>query len=169
LKAVTFITTGQPATNPRLIKEAETLNSLGYRVKVICCFYHLWAEQFDEEITGKTPGMYIYCGGHPVKQKSAYYKTRLRQKICNMFWRYLKLPCVAENAISRTHAEAVSIAKKIKTDIYIAHNLGALPAAVIAAKYSGAKVGYDAEDMHSAQYKSEADDMYLLNKYLEIK
>lgn len=169
MKSVTFITTGQPATNPRLVKEAETLNSLGYQVKVICCFYHRWAQPFDEKITGKTPGIYIYCGGHPIKQKAVYFKTRLRQKICTMLWRYVKFPGVAENAISRTHTEALAIAKKIKTDIYIAHNLGALPAAVMAAQYSGGKVGYDAEDMHSAQYTSQTDVMYLLNKYVETK
>ncbi|XHR93521.1 hypothetical protein ACFJIV_24875 [Mucilaginibacter sp. UC70_90] len=45
MKNVTFITTGQPTTNPRLVKEAETLHKLGYSVKVICCFYQQWARK----------------------------------------------------------------------------------------------------------------------------
>jgi glycosyltransferase involved in cell wall biosynthesis len=42
-----------------------------------------------------------------------------------------------------------------------------LPAAVMAAKYNKAKVGSDAEDMHSGQFTSNADEGYLLNKYIE--
>jgi glycosyltransferase involved in cell wall biosynthesis len=169
LKNVTFITTGQPTTNPRLVKEAETLHKLGYSVKVICCFYQQWAQKPDDVLTGKYPGMYIYCGGNPVEQKAIYIKTRIRQKLSTLLFKFTRRFGVPENAISRTHTEALAIAKKIKTDLYIAHNLGALPAAVLAAKYTGAKVGYDAEDMHSAQFNSTHDESYLLNKYIEEK
>lgn len=169
MKKITFITTGQPTTNPRLVKEAETLLQLGYQVKVICCFYQSWALEFDREITDRNPGMYIYCGGDVKRNKKMYIFSRLRQKLCMLLFSHLKLSGIAENAISRTHAEALCTAKKIKTDVYIAHNLGALPAAVIAAKKTKAKVGYDAEDMHSAQFTSKEDEVYLLNKYIETK
>lgn len=169
MKNVTFITTGQPTTNPRLVKEAETLHQLGYNVKVICCFYQQWAQKPDEALTGRYPGMYIYCGGDPVVQKATYAKARIRQKLSTQLFKYTRNFGIPENAISRTHTEALAIAKKIKTDIYIAHNLGALPAAVLAAKYTGAKVGYDAEDMHSGQFTSTHDKSYRLNKYIEEK
>jgi glycosyltransferase involved in cell wall biosynthesis len=169
LKNVTFITTGQPTTNPRLVKEAETLHKLGYSVKVICCFYQQWAQKPDEALTSKYPGMYIYCGGDPVVQKAVYIKTRIRQKLNTLLFKYTRGVNIPENAISRTHTEALVIAQKIKTDIYIAHNLGALPAAVLAAKHTGAKVGYDAEDMHSAQFTSTHDESYRLNKHIEEK
>lgn len=169
MKNVTFITTGQPTTNPRLVKEAETLYKLGYGVKVICCFYQHWAQKPDEALTGRYPGMYIYCGGDPVVQKAAYIKTRIRQKLSTLLFKYTRYFGIPENAISRTHTQALTIAKKIKTDLYIAHNLGALPAAVLAAKHTGAKVGYDAEDMHSGQFTSNHDESYLLNKYIEEK
>lgn len=167
MKRVTFITTGQPTTNPRLVKEVECLIELGCQVKVIYCFYQPWAQRFDEELILKHPGAFIFCGGDPVKDKKAYLKTRIRQKICNILFKCLNLPGVAENAISRTHTEALAKAKTINTDIFVAHNLGALPAAVMAAKNMGAKVGYDAEDMHSAQYTSNDDPGYKLNKYIE--
>lgn len=169
MKKAVFITTGQPTTNPRLVKEAEILDRLGYDVKVICCFYQQWAQQFDDAIISRHPGMFIYCGGHPINNRLNYYQTRLRQKISVLFWKYVKAFYLPENAISRTHSEALSIAKKIKADIYIVHNLGALPAAVIAAKHNNAKVGYDAEDLHSGQFNSATDDGYLLNKYIEEK
>ncbi len=169
MKNVTFITTGQPTTNPRLVKEAETLHKLGYRVKVICCFYQQWAQKPDEALTDRYRGMYIYCGGDPVEQKAIYIKTRIRQKLSTWLFKYTRHFGIPENAISRTHTEALAIAQKIKTDLYIAHNLGALPAAVLAAKYTGAKVGYDAEDMHSGQFTSTYDESYRLNKYIEEK
>ena len=168
MKHVTFITTGQPTTNPRLVKEVETLIMLGYQVKVIYCFYQSWAQKFDHEIIDKNPGVYIFCGGNPASSKLSYYKTRIRQKISKYLSGFTKLGHVYENAVSRTHAAALSIAKKIKTDIYIAHNLGALPTAVLAAKYSDAKVGYDAEDMHSGFGDPEGTDSRL-NKYIEEK
>ncbi|MFC0514564.1 hypothetical protein ACFFGT_10140 [Mucilaginibacter angelicae] len=167
MKNITLITTGQPTTNPRLVKEAETLISQGYRVKVICCFYQSWALQYDEEITSKYPGVYVYCGGDPLKGKMAYVRSRLRQKLSLLLFKYLKYKGAAENAISRTHTEALSLAKSIQTDLYIAHNLGALPAAVKAARKQGVPVGYDAEDMHTGQYLSGTDAMYRLNKYIE--
>ncbi|ACU06094.1 glycosyltransferase [Pedobacter heparinus] len=169
MKRITFITTGQPTTNPRLIKEAETLHNLGYQVKVICCFYQSWAQKFDQEIIDRNPEMYIYCGGTPLRDKIPYFRSRLRQKICVLLFSYIKRMQIAENAISRTHREALAIAGQIKTDLYIAHNLGALPTAVLAAKKTNARVGYDAEDMHSGQFTSKKDKTYLLNKYIETK
>ncbi|RWY57341.1 glycosyltransferase family protein [Mucilaginibacter gilvus] len=168
MKNITLITTGQPSTNPRLVKEADFLSALGYSVKVIYCFYQPWAQQLDESIISQNPGMYICLGGAPVSSKFTYYKTRFRQKLCQILFSYFKGWGIPENAISRTHSETLKAAKKIKTDLYIAHNLGALPAAVLAAKYMGCKVGYDAEDMHSAQF-NDVSTMYLLNKYIEVK
>jgi glycosyltransferase involved in cell wall biosynthesis len=42
-------------------------------------------------------------------------------------------------------------AKRLAADLYIAHNLGALPAAVAAAEKHQAHVGFDAEDLHSGE------------------
>jgi len=169
LKKITLITTGQPATNPRLVKEVDALIQAGYDVKAICCFYQAWAGPFDREILNRTPGVYIFCGGDPINEKASYFITRLRHKINRQLFSLLQTPRTAARALSRTHAKALAAAKKIKSDLYIAHNLGALPAAAEAAKYHGAKVGYDAEDMHSGQFNSTIDPAYLLNKYVEEK
>ncbi|MGN8059083.1 glycosyltransferase [Pedobacter sp. 22163] len=172
MKKITFITTAQPTTNPRLVKEAEYLKSLGFEVKAIVCFYERWADQFDLDIISKNPGMYIFCGGSPfgnILEKLTYYKTRLRQKVWKEIFRLTKNGRFAENAISRAHAESLRAAKSTNADLFIAHNLGALPAAAIAATFCAAKVGYDAEDMDSGQYLSRNDYMYLLNLLIEQK
>ncbi|MDB5089779.1 MAG: hypothetical protein JWR09_3773 [Mucilaginibacter sp.] len=168
MRKVTFITTGQPTTNPRLVKEVEALIQEGYDVKVICCFYQSWAQKFDGKLKAKYPGIFIYCGGNPASNKISYLKTRVRQKMATRLFRLIKIFGIPENAIGRAHHEMLVRAKRIKSDLYIAHNLGALPAAVLAAKYHHAKVGYDAEDIHSGQHSSQSQE-YAINKYAEEK
>lgn len=167
MKSVTLITTGQPATNPRLVKEAETLKAIGYEVHVIYCFYESWAEKYDPSVIGGNADMYTMCGGHPVKDRFQYFKTRLRQKICSYIFRFVEARTFAANAICRTYEESLALAKRRKSDLYIAHNLGALPVAIQAASHNNAKTGYDAEDMDSGQFTSEKDAGYCLAKYVE--
>jgi hypothetical protein len=45
-------------------------------------------------------------------------------------------------------------AKSVPADLYIAHNLAALPAAALAAKVNAAKLGFDAEDFHLEELAS---------------
>ncbi len=169
MNSITLITTGQPSTNPRLMKEADTLAANGYQVTVIYCFYQSWASAFDSELMQGGKVRYICCGGSPLHDKLQYYKTRIRQRACQYLFKWIKGGSIAENAVSRTHKEALRAAIAIKSDLYIAHNLGALPAAAAAARYHKAKAGYDAEDMHSGQYRNLSDNHYLINKYIEEK
>lgn len=167
MKSITLITTGQPSTNPRLVKEAETLKAMGYEVHVIYCFYERWADKYDPDIIRRNADMYTMCGGHPIGSKFLYYKTRVRQKICSFLFRFIKARLFAANALSRTYRESLAVATRQKSDLYIAHNLGALPAAVKAAAQNNAKTGYDAEDMDSGQFTSQQDAGYDLAKYIE--
>ncbi|RZK40075.1 MAG: hypothetical protein EOO90_16300 [Pedobacter sp.] len=169
MKKVTFITTGQPSTNPRLVREVDTLINLGYQVNVVYCYYQNWALAFDQHYTRSSAAVYHLCGGSPKSNRITYLLSKVRFKLSNFLAKYVKKYNFAENAISRTHYNAVRVAKKTKADLYIAHNLGALPAAVQAAKHEGKKVGYDAEDMHSAQFEHLDDPNYVLNKYIETK
>jgi glycosyltransferase involved in cell wall biosynthesis len=56
-----------------------------------------------------------------------------------------------QRALNRTTPELITAANADRADLYIAHNLGALPAAVIAAKHHGALAGFDAEDFHAGE------------------
>jgi glycosyltransferase involved in cell wall biosynthesis len=148
------------------MKEVSLLYNSGYEIKVLCSYYVEWARSFDEEITAKYPGVFIYRGGDPLANPFKYFMTRVRHKIANKLAGIIKLFGIPENAGARAHAELLRQAKKMKSDLYIAHNLGALPAAVLAAAYHGAKVGYDAEDIHSGQnYAGES--AVAVNRYIE--
>lgn len=167
MKNITLITTGQPATTPRLVKEAESLAGLGYSVNVIYSFYESWADAYDKQIIERHPSIYLMCGGHPDREKWLYLKTRLRQKLYGLLFKIFPVRFFAANAIGRTFKESAALAAAQQSDLYIAHNLAALPAAVSAARRCGAKVVYDAEDLNSAQFESNKDDGYRLNKYIE--
>jgi glycosyltransferase involved in cell wall biosynthesis len=52
-------------------------------------------------------------------------------------------------ALWRAGPELEHTVKQVQADLYIAHNLGALPAAVVAARKHNARVAFDAEDFHS--------------------
>lgn len=168
MKLITFLTTGQPTTNPRLVKEVETLVSLGYGVRVLYCFYQDWAEQFDADVIASNPEIYIQCGGNPAHSKYSYFATRIRQKICTKLASHFNGLGLAEHALARAHTELLRLAINLKSDLYIAHNLGALPAAVLAAKKNGSKVGYDAEDLSSGFSAANSRDS-MLNSYIEHK
>ncbi|MEO6852117.1 MAG: hypothetical protein ABI203_02010, partial [Mucilaginibacter sp.] len=58
--------------------------------------------------------------------------------------------------------------KKCEADLYIAHNLGALPAAVNAAKTNKKPCGFDAEDFHRFEISDDKNDAdVLLKTWLE--
>lgn len=115
---ITLLTTGQPSTNPRLVKEADALTEAGYEVVVIYCFWAAWAEEeTDKALLASRSWKAIQVGGSPHKNRWLWYYTRLRKKLA-------KRP---EKAICRAFDELRAKAIQTPGDLYIAHNLGACP------------------------------------------
>ncbi|WP_165825447.1 glycosyltransferase [Pedobacter yonginense] len=146
---IVLITSGQPATNPRLVKEADALTEAGYEVVVLYQYYSHWATELDKVLLKTKRWKAIKVGGDPNQDKIAYFKSKIAHKISKALSAQLGfrwgLPL---SAIGRATPSLIAEAKNIKADLYIAHNLAALPAAVIAAKKHHAKCGFDAEDFH---------------------
>lgn len=154
MKHIVLITSGQPTTNPRLVKEADALSAVGYRVTVLHCYWNSWATIADVEMMENKPWKRMCIGGDPRKRKVAYFTS----KLC--FWaakklsqRSFKLP-ISQYALSRATLPLVRAAKRMPADLYIAHNLAALPAAIAAAKEHQAMAGFDAEDYHRHETNS---------------
>jgi len=154
-KKICLITTGQPSTNPRLVKEADALVEAGYEVVVLAVFYIAWANEADKHFYVNKDWKLVFVGGSPDKDKFLYFLTRVRYKIAKILFRSGLSEIVAYAAASRATPELIRQAVKTKADLYIGHNLGALPAAVAAARKNDAKAGFDAEDFHS----EEMDDV----------
>jgi len=147
---ICLITSGQPSSNPRLVKEADALSEAGHRVAVIAAFWAPWADAADTGWLSTRAWTCRYVGGHPRTQLHQYLLTRLRhglaKKAIRRFEAARRSVAVAHSALSRTTPELISATREEQADLYIAHNLGALPAAVIAAERHASRAGFDAED-----------------------
>ena len=112
------------------------------------------------------------AGGSPEKQKGLYLFTRLRCKIARIVSEYFGPHfSLFERTQARAYDEMLREAKKIRADWYIGHNMGALPVAVKAAMFHGAKAGFDFEDYYRGENLPGMSRpleriSYLENKYL---
>jgi glycosyltransferase involved in cell wall biosynthesis len=152
-KKVVIITSGQPSANPRVVKEATAFNESGYKVTVIYVPLSPWANQFDKELFKRNKNIDWVCVGYDLKKDPMkFIFIRIRRKIFERVFHYFNgISKTYENAYIHYAPELKRKARKVKGDIYIAHNLGALPAAVKAAKKWKVPVGFDAEDYHRGE------------------
>jgi glycosyltransferase involved in cell wall biosynthesis len=166
VKHIVLITSGQPATNPRLIKEADCLSAEGFKVTVLYSYWNEWASSMDRVLLKTTAWDSILVGGTPASKRLCYFRSKVVLMMSRMLMRIV--PVFADYALSRATYPLIKAAKRIKADIYIAHNLAALPAAVIAAKKNNGKSGFDAEDYHRMETTNDTRHYdYKHKKFIE--
>lgn len=158
---IIIISSGQPALNPRLVKEADTLVASGYDVKVIYQYWNAWGTIQDERLLKNKKWDYVRVGGAPNEQELTYWYSRFRSRFFNVLYKHFpNNKFFAEKALGRCVSHLIKEALKHKADLYIAHNPAALPAASKAARKFDAKYGFDAEDFHRNELK---DDIHHLD------
>jgi glycosyltransferase involved in cell wall biosynthesis len=153
LYKVILISPGQPSSNPRLQKEALALFHAGYHVTVIYSFWVRWADSSDASLIKQFPAInWVRAGGHPTDEKGLYLYTRVRHKLYKYLARAFSFSRLwNEKALARAGNELEKTAKALFADLYIAHNLAALPPAQKAAAKHRTKYAFDAEDYHRGQ------------------
>lgn len=172
IKKIVLITTGQPSTNPRIVKEADALSAAGFEVVVLYSHFIDWATEEDKHLLKKVIWNHKLIGGSPYQNNSKYLLTRIRFKAARLANRnFGNGRLFAERAQARAYDELLKEAIKCKADLYIGHNLGALAIAVNAATFNSAKAGFDFEDYHRGENANvQTYDLkriiYLENKYL---
>ncbi|HEY9535079.1 MAG TPA: hypothetical protein VIQ77_11100 [Mucilaginibacter sp.] len=167
-KKIVLISSGQPALNPRLVKEADSLSEKGYDVTVLYAYWNAWGTMLDKKLLTKKKWKAIRVAGSADDQSLTYFISRLVYKFANSVTRISGSMLLAEKAIGRSCSYLIAEAQKHSADLYIAHNLAALPAAVKAAKKHKAKCGFDAEDMHRYEVSNnEHSPHFKLARYIE--
>jgi glycosyltransferase involved in cell wall biosynthesis len=167
---IVLISSGQPSLNPRLVKEADTLADNGFDVLVIYAFWNRWGTQMDEQLLPGKKWRHIRAGGRPDKNPLTYFTGRVIFKLSALAVKKLRLNYFAEMTIARASFFLQAEAKKHKADLYIGHNLGALPAVVKAAKKFNKPCGFDAEDLHRYEVSDNiADPDVKLKSFIENK
>jgi glycosyltransferase involved in cell wall biosynthesis len=170
IQSITIISTGQPAGNPRLVKEANALSEIGFEVTVIYSHWASWALLFDKQIINSANWKAYLAGGNPINNKTIFFFTRLKHKIFSTLSNYTFGFLFAEKTQARAYSELLKLAKTHKPQLYIAHNLGALSVAAMAAKFYNLPFAFDAEDFHRQETTDNFSDKdYRLKKYLEEK
>ena len=171
-KKIVLITPGQPAVNPRIVKEADLLSSSGYDVTLLYCHTIPWADDSDKQILANANWKGVLVGGGPTKQLPLFVFTKIRNKFFLLLSNRNEVRFkTSERAHARCYDELLAAAKKIRADYYIGHNLGAIAVCVNAAKHTNAIAGFDFEDYHREEYS--LDDhlrrnriVYLENRYV---
>jgi glycosyltransferase involved in cell wall biosynthesis len=150
-KTVCLITPGHIASNPRLVKEATALSKAGYKVHIIFTQYVPYLIDHDRHILNQNTGWTydsLNWTGHNLSSKI----SRLSSKIMHAFSGNINIK------INRNYLWQLKKAIACKADLYIAHNLGALPVTVIAAEKNKVKCGFDAEDFHRNEMSDDITD-----------
>jgi glycosyltransferase involved in cell wall biosynthesis len=150
-RRICLVTTGQPATNPRLVREADALSAAGYEVDVVGAFAGPWAVETEPAFMRGRSWSLDIVDWRREQSPWLFWRSRLRHHLA-VRWASERLPItVCEDAVTRPSRELRVHAARHRSDLYIAHNLGALPAAARAASRYGARLGFDAEDFHRGQ------------------
>lgn len=154
-----------------MVKEADALSDAGFDVTVLYSYWNQWGSDFTNQLLPAKKWRAMQVGGHPVEDSFTYFISRVIYAIAKWAVKILApVPYFAELATSRSTYFLIREAKKHQADFYIAHNLGALPAAVKAAKKYKAKCGFDAEDFHRNETDNSTTSLkYKLTKYIEDK
>mgnify|MGYP006292806309 CR=1 FL=1 len=148
---ICLVTPGQPSTNPRLVKEADALHEVGYDVQVVACKYQAWADEADSAFEDREwSATWLHYG--PMASRPRDLWQRGRRRVAKELVRFTgPQPGLTEWAFHYIIPELTHRVRQVPADLYIAHNLAALPPASHAAHQHGAKLGFDAEDFHRGE------------------
>lgn len=147
---ICLVTPSHPASNPRLVKEADALHAAGHEVVVVAGRYFPPLDRFDDVLLSASPWRCIRVrydtGPHVVLAK-------LRRRLARKLVALLPRPglCVALHAHHAAIGQLAAAARRERADLYIGHCLAGLGAAGLAARATGAGLGFDAEDFHPAE------------------
>jgi len=148
---VCLVTTGQPACNPRLVKEADALVDAGFDVHVVAAYSADWATDADRDLVRARRWSQTFVDWRFGSAPWVFWASRIRHRAARLTAPWVNTGGAADAAVSRIAPELCRAAARVRADLYIAHNLGALPAAWHASRRHGGRLGFDAEDFHSGQ------------------
>jgi glycosyltransferase involved in cell wall biosynthesis len=166
---ICILSPGALGSNPRVVKEAETLHERGYNVTVIS--------------TRTLP--HVDCRDDAVLAESGWRALRLDFRARGMVWRLRRAAQsvyagafrvtrqggFADYGCSAFTGPLIAAAARVPADLYIAHYPAALPAAAAAARQCGSLYAFDAEDFHLGDWPEDRahDDMRQLVRAVEAR
>jgi glycosyltransferase involved in cell wall biosynthesis len=146
---VCLISSIHPWVNPRLVKEADWLAAHGHDVHVVTKRVDAWSDSRDRSLLAARPWtaerVNLLRGDAAGRRR--WLTTAIRATLALRAYRSTGALRFAEEGYYRGFAEVLAIAKRTRADLFIAHTQGALPIAARAAAATGARFGFDCEDL----------------------
>ena len=152
--SILILTSGSPASNPRMVKEATELNKRGYDVHVLYGFIASWSDKLDGAILHDAKWTASRVGGHPVDDRLPWIISRFLHKSAELF----QMRGIFKFTYSRLSLPLLIRGFRQKPDAIIAHNLGALPPAYLISKWKSIPMFFDAEDFHSGESYNDTEN-----------
>jgi glycosyltransferase involved in cell wall biosynthesis len=174
VKKICIVTTRHISYNPRVLKEADALQRAGYEVAVVAINHHAQMRRFDEELMQSRHWRLctVNYRKEVPEEKKRWILLGIKQRLFDKLSLITPRWGFAERAKERAFDQLLTLAKRERADLYIAHHAEALGIAHAAAGTHNAFMGFDAEDFHTGMNESgtpgreEALVAYLERKYL---
>ncbi|MEX0822526.1 MAG: hypothetical protein WD021_10300, partial [Rhodothermales bacterium] len=179
-RSIALVTPTHLARNPRLVKEADALAAAGCDVDVFYCRFMPEVVEHDDRIVSRAAWRAHAVSYVREEAPFTFWWSRLRRHVCRKAFDRLgrRSPdWLMARAYERIYPELLRLVRKhaatqraanmYPPDLYIAHNLQALPVALRAGRRHGARVGFDAEDFHTGMYLER--DLQCLDRRLVVQ
>lgn len=158
-KRICIVSSSSLSSGPRVEKEAQALAEAGYAVHVIVCHSLPWMTEWDARLAAS--------GGIDYQAIPLHRRTplaRMQRGSAALVHRTAALlsdvvgtpRVLAELASSDRIGALLARGMRRRADLYIGHNLAALPVAAVLAKLHRAQLAFDAEDDHLGEVPEEA-------------
>lgn len=158
-KKILFITTSNLATNPRLVKEIQSLKKSDYRLEVLAFSLGNWGDDIDVEIRQK---LNLSCHYLSAKRTplALWLKWALMHKFYQLWSKVSQSIEIISYASNKRSIQLKSYLSRrnLDYDLIIAHNLGSLYPAFHASKKFNIPFQFDVEDYHPGELIPRASE-----------
>lgn len=148
MKRICLISHGQPSADPRMVRSADALAAAGFQVSVMTPRFNAKWAPADRRLVERARWRYRFVDfleGKGARLRWQWVRLRVHGA------RFLSQGILSEAILSRAcnyaNPELAALAAGERADLYIAHQHHALPAAACAARRTGARLAFDAEDL----------------------
>lgn len=158
---IAIVTPGYLSSTPRVVREADTLTSAGYDVRVVCTRGPLeQPRSFDQVLVAGRAWRCDAVGWSRTRvgERALFWRSGVRHRMAQRASPGpFDLPGVAERGEGRTYPELARLAAREPAALFIGHYPTGLAAAAVAARRHGARLGYDIEDLYAETYPPSAE------------
>jgi glycosyltransferase involved in cell wall biosynthesis len=140
-----------------LLKEADALHEAGYDARVVAMRLESAKAEWDDQLMSTRSWCLqtVNARRDSFAERFTWFKAGLRQRMYQRSASLQQWRMGVERTFCRYFPEMCRLAAREPADLFIAHNLQALPAAAYAAGHWQAKLGFDAEDFHRGEIRDD--------------